>query len=152
MKKIVVGIFFTIFLFSCSEMRELPIIPYKHDVFSSKIRKLVEKLDNNLKSLNFRTKRLRVGDFKGDKNTVFENILKEKVKNELFLRGYILTDKNGEMELKGKYFVLKDSVEIFIEIEDTDMVISFASEKIPLSKDIKQIISPDLQDFVSLER
>ncbi len=152
MKKLAVLFLFMIFVLSCSSMKELQIVPYESDLFAEKVKKLVENLDNNLKSLNYRSKKLKIKTFNGDSNIAFKNILIEKIKNELFLRGYILTEDDEEIELEGKYFILRDSIEVFLELKYESIIISSANEKIPLNEEVKQIVFPDVQDFVSLER
>ena len=156
MKKIyIIIILVSVLLIGCSAVSEL-----KEDITHSnqlqyKISKLAVNLDNSLKFLKLRQKKLKINNFTaiGKESPLMSKYLKIKLEEELFKLGYIISTDTGIIEVQGRYIDLGRKIEVVAFINGEGVKVAESSIKISKDNEIEKLLTGVNQSgFLTLER
>ncbi len=155
MKKIYVLILFvSILLIGCSGFSELKENIAGSNKFQHSISKLAVKLDDSLKFIKLRQKKLKISEFGSlnKRNSTIGKYIKLKLEEELFKLGYIISTDEGIIEVSGRYIDFGDKIEIIAYMKGEGIKIAESSVLVKKDRAIGNLLNNNQTYFLSSER
>jgi len=158
MRKVFILLFITVFLSGCSyklKVENLGDIINPNKDLRFRIGQLANSLDHSLKFLKTKQEKIVVVDFKpmSDESKLLGKYIKEKLKEELFKLGYLIsTEGKASVKVSGVYVDTGKKLEIIASIEGEGIKLSEASVTVSKKYLLNTPYFTGGKEFLSSER